>query len=665
MILPKVFSDPSRWRFGLGPMMWLFIALFLALPFVLYRTFVDHSTEESLHQARAISTVMNVVRSYYLKNVVKPVLSAQGPVQVTENYHQLEGAIPIPATMMIELGNKIEELNGSTEFAFSVVSDSPFLRRKRPPLDEFESQAIKSFRQEGQTIDSAAKDGFWRVESYPNKPTYLRMAVPLRMEAGCVACHNSHPESPLHNWKVGDVRGIQQVSVALDFQTQLEKSYWLIFYLVVLGTTGLFAFREHVISMNLLRRSNEAMESSRSELLQKSTVLEKSIHDLNTKTQVLDKIPFGLMVMEPGQEVAVRYVNEAFSSMLGYMQREVVGLHPRFLFGPESDPKKIIEIENSLADNSSTELELTSYKRSGETCLLRWLVFPSRNSRGKLLNMVACLIDVTDIRQAEAERQRLVAELQESNKLEYLGLTIAGIAHDLNTPIGIAITSSSHMQQTAQKLLDETTKPEISASAIHRHAEKIMRAAELVTNNLLRAAKLVRGFKQTSADASRKEWREVEVYSLLDSLLLTLSPLLNRAKCDVRLSCPAGSSLYTEPGALSQVISNLLVNASLHAFEGRDDRAINITVTDNSNSVLLEIADNGIGMSEQALVNAFTPFFTTKRSSGGSGLGLFSARRVVEQVLGGQITLKSVPGQGTKFQIVLPRRNQDKPDNPR
>ena len=132
---------------------------------------------------------------------------------------------------------------------------------------------------------------------------------------------------------------------------------------------------------------------------------------------------------------------------------------------------------------------------------------------------------------------------------------------------------------------------------------------------------------------------------------------MRRSRCQLRLNCPPSLTLTTNPGALARAISNLLVNATIHAFEGREDRRVTIDVDADTQRVRILVADNGSGMSEEAAMRAFEPFFTTRRASGGSGLGLFSCRRTIEQMLDGRITLRTRLGHGTEFEIDLPRQH--------
>jgi signal transduction histidine kinase len=284
----------------------------------------------------------------------------------------------------------------------------------------------------------------------------------------------------------------------------------------------------------------------------------------------------------------------------------------------------------------------------------RVLLFPTFDAQQRLQHFVVCVNDISEIRRADEERQRIAGELHESMKLESLGLTIAGIAHDLNTPIGVAITASSHLEHVAGQFAERANATAPTSSEVQRFVDRLQRAVELVRGNLNKAAVLVRSFKQTTADATRTEWRDVNLKSFLETLVVSVSPLMKRARCEVTLNCPEHIGLKTEPGSLARALTNLLINATIHAFEGREDRRVRIDVQTTDAGVRISCSDNGVGMSEEAVSKAFTPFFTTRRGAGGSGLGLFSSRRAVEQALGGKLTMVSIIGAGTTFHIDLP-----------
>ena len=614
----------------------------------MYLALVRHAEREALKDARAFSSVISIVRSYYASNVSARILAGHGNVVLTERYKEFPGGVPIPATLSIELGEKIRAESVDQSLQFYFVSDAPFLRRARPPLSDFQGEALKAFRRQ----DSAGE--YWRVEDDVDPPR-LRLALPVRMEAGCVACHNAHPDSPVRNWKVGDVRGIQEVAVDLAILEQADQSGFLAGYMLLFMGSGLAALRESRRNNAKLRRVNEDLEASQHQAEQREAMLKQTVAELGTKTTVIERAPFGVLLAEPGGAgLRFSYVNPAFCQQTGYLPEELVGSGMPLLFGPQTAEASMTALRAAVDGVQTTELEMVLHRRDGSPLWTRVLLFPTYDDQQQLQHYVACVSDISEIRRAEDERQRLAGELHESMKLESLGLTIAGIAHDLNTPIGVAITASSHLEQVARQFTASAAKAPPTPEDLQRFASRLDRSVELVRNNLNKAAVLVRSFKQTTADATRVEWSKVVLKSFLDTILVSVSPLMRRARCEVTVVCPEHLSLRTEPGSLGRALTNLLINATIHAFEGREDRRVRIEVSQTETGIRITCADNGTGMSEEAVSKAFTPFFTTKRSSGGSGLGLFSSRRTVEQVLGGKLTMETTQGLGTAFHIDLP-----------
>ncbi|MEN9317149.1 MAG: hypothetical protein RIS35_3542, partial [Pseudomonadota bacterium] len=274
--------------------------------------------------------------------------------------------------------------------------------------------------------------------------------------------------------------------------------------------------------------------------------LEHSVRELSYQSTVIDKVPFGILLTDPRvPDNPVRYFNEAFSRLMGYPADEVLGRNPRVFFSEDADLRAVEAVDRALTEHQATEIELWNRSHDGSAHLMRWLIFPCYSGDGELLSDVVFLNDVTDIRATEAERERLAAELQESNKLQFLSLTIAGMSHDLNTPIGVGVTASSHMRRTVDRLLASLEKDPGDIDAIRSLCAKIQNSSEIIGRNLEKAGQLVQGFKRTSANATRNEWVTVNLASLLESLMVTVSPLLHRAQCKAVLECPPNLKLHT------------------------------------------------------------------------------------------------------------------------
>ncbi|MEN9779618.1 MAG: hypothetical protein RL014_766 [Pseudomonadota bacterium] len=415
-----------------------------------------------------------------------------------------------------------------------------------------------------------------------------------------------------------------------------------------------------------LRALNDGLEREvqqrTHDLTQRTLELDRSVHALQTKTDLLNRAPFAVVVLDADTpDFRIVDVTDALREVFGHAADRVIG-QPVACLEP-ADALGVLGRQLRAAAGSARSLEWEAGVRCGpgHTRWTRCLAFALRDNPHEGARLALCLVDIQEIWQAREDQRRLAGDLQESNKLQSVSLAIAGIAHDLNTPVGIALTGSTKVRDTLLPLIEAPAAggaaPDDVSVSLER-LRRLHRTSELVASNLAKAGELVKSLKATTANVSRVEWRKVGLQPLFDSLLVTLSPITHRARCAVHVTCPSDLSIYTEPGSLGQVITNLVVNATLHAFEGRDSRELRIEASVVAGQVVIRVADNGNGMNAEAAARAFTPFFTTQRASGGSGLGLFSARRVVEDVLGGSIVMRNQPGQGVTFEITLPLHDQ-------
>lgn len=257
--------------------------------------------------------------------------------------------------------------------------------------------------------------------------------------------------------------------------------------------------------------------------------------------------------------------------------------------------------------------------------------------------------------QAQLEQLRQTqSELIENEKMASLGRLVAGVAHEINTPLGIAVTSASHLDdifRTIERDAHAAEHPEWS-----RAVGKGRRCVDLILNNIGKAAQLVRSFKQVAVDQSDEIRRLVTLHAFLEDVLLSLHPRLKASPHRVEVDCAEDLALETLPGALYQVVSNIILNAQLHAFVDGQRGLILVVCRplDDGNGIELTIRDDGIGMPSEIRQHVFEPFFTTRRGRGGTGLGLHMVYNLVTQLLGGTIACVSAPGEGTRFTIRVP-----------
>lgn len=257
--------------------------------------------------------------------------------------------------------------------------------------------------------------------------------------------------------------------------------------------------------------------------------------------------------------------------------------------------------------------------------------------------------------QSREIQQRVDVQLQEVQRMASLGRIVAGVAHELRTPIGNALTTVSALSEDVDDLTAAFKSSEIKRSTLDQHLADLKDGCKIVQSNIERAIALIGHFKRTATDQSTQKRRQFDLRNVLNSLLETVRPEFRKASIVVRKDCPAGLQMESYPSAIDQIILNLLQNAKIHAFSGRKSGTISVRAFKLSEkTICIEVADDGVGIPEEFRERIFEPFWSTRWNSGGSGLGLSVVANVVNRVLMGEITVNSVLDEGTTFRIVVP-----------
>ncbi len=314
------------------------------------------------------------------------------------------------------------------------------------------------------------------------------------------------------------------------------------------------------------------------------------------------------------------------------------------------------------------EMSASTIQYQGET-LAMWLtrdVTERKRAEAELRHLNATLESrvaerTRELAQRNAELARTVEQLNEtrdelvrSEKLASLGALVAGVAHELNTPIGNALLVSSTLADR-QAELGQAAERGPDPAAVQAYLADARAAMPILERNLARAAELIREFKQLSVDQSSDQRRRFRFDELLRGVLLTLSPMLRRGKLSVVQDLAPELELDSYPGSLARVLENLLLNAMTHAFAPGQGGTVTVrTRVKASGLLLLSVADDGRGMSAEERQHAFDPFFTTRLGSGGSGLGLHLVYTLTTGVLGGRVRIGRAAGRGTEFLFELP-----------
>lgn len=262
---------------------------------------------------------------------------------------------------------------------------------------------------------------------------------------------------------------------------------------------------------------------------------------------------------------------------------------------------------------------------------------------------------------AEAERahraqlQAAQAELVEAQKLAALGQLVAGIAHEINTPIGSSLTVATTLDEKRRQFEEALATGPLRRGTLTDFLSSVAKAGRLLNLGLEQAAGLVASFKQVAADRTSAQRRRFDLAQVTEQVLATLRPLHKRSEIEVVMTIPEGVELDSYPGPYGQIITNLVTNALVHAFDGRVSGRIEVRLAGHAaDTVIVDVADNGAGIPPNAIGRVFEPFFTTKLGQGGSGLGLHIVHNLVCGILGGRITVTSSLGQGAVFSIRIP-----------
>jgi signal transduction histidine kinase len=308
---------------------------------------------------------------------------------------------------------------------------------------------------------------------------------------------------------------------------------------------------------------------------------------------------------------------------LGDYDREVQGIAARDEVGAMARAVEVFR-ENAIAKRQ-TEDELRSSKEKAESALL----------------------------ELNAAQQNLI----DAERLAALGGLVAGVAHEVNNPIGISLTVASSFARRSEMFESELKSGGgLRRSQLEEFVRSSRDAAQQLVANLHRAGELIQSFKQVAVDRSHAERRQFSLGEATDQIIASLRPVLKRAPIALTVDVPEGLLIDGYPGSYGQILTNLFLNAVNHAFG--DGRAGSISISARARGhedVEIIFADNGAGMTPDVQRQAFDPFFTTRRNEGGTGLGLHIVYNLVTQQLGGRMMLESRVGQGTTFRIIMPR----------
>jgi signal transduction histidine kinase len=247
-------------------------------------------------------------------------------------------------------------------------------------------------------------------------------------------------------------------------------------------------------------------------------------------------------------------------------------------------------------------------------------------------------------------------DLVQAEKMASLGQLVAGVAHEINTPIGVGLTAASHLSEATAKFDRLFTDQKLKRSDLEHYVNVATESADMIQANIERAAQLIQSFKKVAIDQTSGERRRFEMAALLEDVLASLRPEFKHSAIKITSDCPPDLIADSYPGALTQIFTNLVMNALIHAFEAGQPGTLSIAIARSAggDEAIITVRDDGKGIPPEHRPKIFDPFFTTRRGLGGSGLGLHIVYNIVTATLKGRLSCRSRVGAGTSFHIRIP-----------
>lgn len=390
---------------------------------------------------------------------------------------------------------------------------------------------------------------------------------------------------------------------------------------------------------------------------------------------IYDTAPIGLAVLSP--DCRYLHINQRLTEICGISIEGHLGRTVRDCVPALADA--VEEIVRSIMRTGEPVTDIEVAGQRADQAEERWWVtywHPLRDAAGDIVGINVAAEEVTERKRAVAALQAQERELRsarddaqaalrhlqetqesliESEKLAALGRLVAGVAHEVNSPVGTSLTIASSLDSKTAQFAAQVAQGSLKRSSLNNFLELSRKASTQLVANLNHAAELVQSFKQVAIDRSSSNRR---IFDLSDTTMQAVksSARLRDRGLTVRLDCPADLTMNSYPGPYGQMLINLLLNSMTHGFPDCSGGTIGIEVRASGNEdVEVCFSDDGCGMSADVRHKAFDPFFTTRRDQGCTGLGLHVVHTIVTNCLGGQVSLDSEPDEGTKIRIILPR----------
>jgi PAS domain S-box-containing protein len=442
------------------------------------------------------------------------------------------------------------------------------------------------------------------------------------------------------------------IEVAGQRADQTDERFWITYWHPLRNPSG------EIVGINVA--AEEITERKRAEAALQAS--ERQFHTL------ADSIPQLVWMADAGGKIF--WFNNHWHEYTGTSVRDTSSHDWQVILAPTSLQEARNRWAQTREAGTALEMELSLLGKDREYRPFLTRVIPLRDPIAAVYGWIGTHIDISErkrneqeVRDARDAAEAALKNLRETQnslieveKLAALGRLVAGVAHEINTPVGTSLTVASALERKTAVIAAELAQGTLRRSSLNEFLQISREASSQLVGNLNHAAELIQSFKQVATDRNRSNQRTFDLGDLTEQIVLSLRPGIGEKNLTLKVECQPDLIMISYPGPYGQVLTNLFLNSVTHAFSDGKEGSIEIKVLAAGNdSVEIVFSDDGCGMSADDRRKAFDPFFTTRRDQGSTGLGLHIVHSLVTNYLGGRLDLDSELGEGTKARLVLPR----------
>lgn len=478
--------------------------------------------------------------------------------------------------------------------SIKLYSFFPFPNRAERQLDEFAKQAWHYLNENPQSE-------YIKVLKNEAGASVVRVAIADTLVAdACVRCHNSHPYSPKVDWKLGDVRGILEVDSIIEPAIKSGDALGMKLASMICAVIAFLVMSIYVIHHYLFQLP-----------LHKLAMLLEASTDHNTKGDEGEFSEYAEMTYPDNhQHDEISFLYHKFSQ-----QHERLGANAQAMREYQEKLEAEVKLNEQLLAEREAQLSETKHQ-----------------------------LDATQ------------KELMQSEKLSALKRLVSSIGHEVSTPIGVSKTASSFLIEETDEVLNSFQNNTMTRTQFEKYLIDSREAGELLTSNLTRAHELMQAFKQVAVDQISEQEREINLREYIQDVLLSLKPSYKNAPVKVVNDIDLEIELNVDAGAIAQIVTNLLTNSLMHGFkDGTLVGHITFSSEIKADKYVLIYEDDGEGISNEVQKHVFEQFYTTRKGSGGTGMGMYIIHELVKDRLLGEIEFTSEEGKGLSIRITLPK----------